>query len=365
MNHAHRLLAVALLLTPMTAHASPAEAARIRQAWEGEMEKWVRETRAATTPDARAAALEKQPDTIKALRGMWRQIGPALDQPWVLEHVAWFLRVAPGHFQTGENGAREQVFGQELLAILKALDAHHVASDGMAPVCMALAGNADPRTLPLLEKILASHPDPKTQGVAALSAAIVLRSLGDEPELMRKRLTYLRKSIIDSSDVRVTGDSTVARVAEDELYVIRFLSKGRVAPDLEGADSAGRPIKLSDHAGRIVVLVFWSDHMNDAEHAIRIMNDMHARFQSRPVTVLGVNRDPLDKLREMEGSGTVAWRSISDPENKLARTYRVGVWPLVHVLDGERRIQYTGSPGSFVELTVEALLSESSDTPDE
>ncbi len=365
MQHALRLLAVAMLVAPMTVHASPAEAARIRKSWEGEMEKWVRETRAATTPDARDAALARQPDTVKAVRGMWRQIGPALDQPWVLEHLAWFLRVAPGHFQTNENGAREQVFGHELLAILKALDDHHVTSDGMAPVCMALAGNADPRTLPLLEKILTSHPDPKTQGVAALAAAIVLRSLGDEPELMRKRLTYLRKAIIDSSDVQVTNDSTVARVAEDELYVIRFLSKGRVAPDLEGVDSAGRPLKLSDHAGQIVVLIFWGDHMNDADHTIRIMNEMHARFQSRPVILLGVNRDPLDKLREMEGSGTVAWRSFSDPDEKLARTYRVGVWPLVHVLDGERRIQYSGAPGSFVELTVEALLSESSTTSGE
>jgi peroxiredoxin len=365
MQHTHRLLALVMLVAPMTSHASPAEAARIRKSWEAEMEKWVSETRAATTPDARAAALAKQPDTIKAVRGVWQQIAPALDQPWVLEHVAWFLRVAPGLFQKGENGAREQVFGQELLAILKALDDHHTSSEGMAPVCMALAGNADPRILPLLEKILASHPDPKTQGVAALAAAIVLRSLGDEPELMRKRLTYLRKAIIDSSDVQVTGDSTVARVAEDELYVIRFLSKGRVAPDLEGFDSAGRPLKLSDHAGRIVVLVFWSERMNDADHAIRIMNEMHARFRDRPVTVLGVNHDPLEKLRELEGSGAVAWRSFSDPDDKLAQTYRVGIRPLVHVLDGERRIQYAGAPGSFVDLTVEALLSEVSTTPGE
>ena len=328
------------------------------------MAKWLSETRATATADARAAALAKQPDAIKALRAVWQQIGPALDQPWVLEHAAWFLRAAPGHYQSGENGTREQVFSQELQAILKALDAHHLASAGLAPVCMALADNADPRTLPLLEKIIASHPDPKTQGVAALAASISLRSLGDEPEIMRKRLNYLRKAIIDSSDVQVTDNATVARIAEDELYVIRFLSKGRVAPDLAGTDSAGRPIKLSDHAGDVVVIVFWSSTMNEADHAIRIMNQMHGRFRSRPVAVLGVNHDPLDNLRDLEGSGTVAWRSFSDPDHQLARTYRVGMWPLVYVLDGERRIQFAGAPGSFVELTVEALLSESPATPD-
>lgn len=364
MKHALRLLAAALLVAPINAQASPSEASRIRKAWEQEMEKWLSETRAATTPDARAATLAKQPDAIKALRGVWQQIGPVLDQPWVLDHVAWFLRVAPGHFQTGETGTRKQVFSQELQAILKALDAHHLTSAGMAPVCMALADNADPRTLPFLEKVIASHPDPKTQGVAALAASIALRSLGDEPEIMRKRLNYLRKAIIDSSEVQVTDNATVARIAEDELYVIRFLSKGRVAPDLVGTDSAGRPIKLSDHAGDIVILVFWNSTMNESDHAIRIMNEMHGRFRSRPVAVLGVNHDPLDKLRDLEGSGAVVWRSFSDPDHQLARTYRVGMWPLVYVLDGERRIQYAGAPGSFVELTVEALLSEAPAAPD-
>lgn len=364
MKHLLRLLTVALFVAPMNAQASPAEASRIRKSWENEMEKWLSETRAATTPDARAAALARQPDAVKALRRVWQQIGPALDQPWVLDHAAWFLRAAPGHFQTSENGTREQVFSQELQAILKALDAHHLASAGLTPVCMALADNADPRTLPLLEKIITSHPEPKTQGVAALAASIALRSLGDEPEIMRKRLNYLRKAIIDSSDVQATDNATVARIAEDELYVIRHLSKGRVAPDLAGSDSAGRPLKLSDHAGNIVVLVFWSSTMNEADHAIRIMNEMHGRFRSRPVAVLGVNHDALDKLRDLEGSSAVAWRSFSDPENQLARAYRVGMWPLVYVLDGERQIQYAGAPGSFVELTVEALLSESPAAPD-
>jgi hypothetical protein len=38
--------------------------------------------------------------------------------------------------------------------------------------------------------------------------------------------------------------------------------------------------------------------------------------------------------------------------------YRVGSWPLAYVLDGERKIHYAGAPGSFVELTAEALLAE-------
>ena len=342
----------------MVSEASPAAAERIRKSWELEMEKWSLQTQAATTPEARADAQAAMPDAGKAAGDMWRQIGPAIDQPWTLEYAAWFLRIAPGLFRTTEDGTRSQIFSTEIGEVIQAVETHHLRSPGLAPVCMALASLGDPRTLPLLEKIAASHPETKTQGVGALAAAMVLRSLGDDPELMRKRLTHLRKAIIDSSDVELGGGITVAKAAEDELYVIRFLTKGREAPDLVGTDAAGRPLKLSEQTGRIVILLFWHGAMPEAERTIEMTNRLHDRYRERPVVVLGVNHDPLPKLRELVADDTVRWRNFSDPGYQLSRTYRVGSWPLVYVLDGERRIQYSGVPGSFVDLTVEALLSE-------
>ena len=71
-----------------------------------------------------------------------------------------------------------------------------------------------------------------------------------------------------------------------------------------------------------------------------------------------MNNDTEAKLRSLEADDTVTWTSFSDPENKLAREYRIGLWPVVFVLDGERKIHYSGAPGSFAELTAEALLAE-------
>ena len=48
--------------------------------------------------------------------------------------------------------------------------------------------------------------------------------------------------------------------------------------------------------------------------------------------------------------------NFSDPRNELSVTYRVGTWPLVYVLDRERKIQYVGTPGSFVNASVAALM---------
>jgi peroxiredoxin len=353
-----RLVTIISLLPAAQSSASPADAQRIEKTWRLTVENWSLETRAATTPEARAAAIAKRPDPTPVVREMWQQIGPALDQEWALEPMAWFLRVAPGLRATQPDGSSAPVFGAETDAVLQAIETRHLKSPGFLPVCMALAGIRDPRALAILEKIQAGHPETKTQGVAALAAAMILKSLGDDPELIRKRLTCLRKAIIDSSDVDLGGGVTVAKLAEDELYIIRYLTKGRVAPDLSGIDAAGRPLKLSDFSGRIVVLLFWHSAMPEADRTIEIMAAMARKYQGKPVTVVGVSHDSLQKLRSLEADGIVSWRNFSDPSSQLAREYRVGSWPLVYVLDGERKIQYAGAPGSFVELTADALLAE-------
>jgi peroxiredoxin len=228
---------------------------------------------------------------------------------------------------------------------------------------MALVITGDPRSLSVLEKIAQSHPDTKIQGVASLASAMILKSLGDDPELMRKRLTALRKAIVESSDVEVSG-TTVAKLAEDELYIIRFLTKGRTAPDLSGMDSGGRPMKLSDHQGKVILLLFWNSTMTGAERVVEITRDMEKKLAGKPFVILGVNHDSLPNLRRMEASGNVPWRNFSDPTQELARQYRVGSLPLAYVLDGGRKVHYAGPQGSFAELTAEALLSEMPVTPE-
>ena len=39
----------------------------------------------------------------------------------------------------------------------------------------------------------------------------------------------------------------------------RYLSVGRAAPQIEGADQDGKLLKLSDYKGKVVLLDFWSE----------------------------------------------------------------------------------------------------------
>ncbi len=352
-----RLIALFFLLGLSHAGAVLADAQRVEKSYQLAMDKWALEMRIAASPEDRTKAWASRPDARPFAKDMWAAIGQSLDEEWALEPAAWFLRTTPGLLATNATGGTSPIFSKENEAIRKAVESHHLNSPKLIPVCYALASSPDPHSLAVLEKILATHPDPKTQGVAALGAAMQLKTLGDEADIMRKRLNYLRKAIIQSSDVELDG-TTVAKLAEDELYIIRFLTKGRVAPDLVGVDSANRPLSLEANKGKVIVLLFWHSNVPDAKRVVEITTALETKFKGRPLAIMGVNNDALEKLRALQADGTVPWTNFSDPENKLAKEYRIGTWPLVYVLDGERKIHYAGAPGSFAELTAEALLGE-------
>jgi len=337
--------------------ASQAEARRIEKAYQVAMDKWSLEMRIATNLEAQSKVWTSRPDATPFAKQMWEAISQSLDQEWTLGPAAWWIRTTPGLLATDANGNPSPIFAKETETLRKALETHHLKSPELIPVCAALGFSPDQRSLALLDKIQAGHPDPKTQGVAALGAAMQLKNLGDDGEIMRRRLNYLRKSIIDSSDVELNG-TTVAKIAEDELYIIRFLTKGRIAPDLVGVDSANRPLSLSSHQGKVIMVLFWNSDVQDAQRVVEITTALEKRFINQPLAIMGVNNDTLEKLRSLQADGTVPWPNFSDPENRLAKEYRVGSWPLVYILDGNRKIHYSGPPGSFASLTAEALLAE-------
>jgi peroxiredoxin len=352
-----RTLFVLITIGWLTAVASASQpgAALVQKEYQVTMEKWSLELKLANTPAAREEVMRRRPDPYAFSRRMWKEIGLSLKEEWTLEPSAWFLSLSSGLMTQNPDGGTAPTFAKETDAIRAAIEAYHIDSNKLAPLCLALAYRSDPKALSLLEKIESTNPDKKVQGVAALAAAMVLKSLGDNPELMKKRLTLLRKAIIQSAEVELNG-TTVAKLADDELYIIKFLTKGRVAPDLQGFDSGKRPLRLSDHKGKVIVLMFWNSTLFEIDRLVQFSTSLEEKFKGRPFVLIGVNNDHVEKLREMEASG-IRWLNFSDPENKLAAEYRVGTWPLAYVLDGERKIQHAGAPGSFVELTVDALLS--------
>lgn len=340
-----RISALLLLLLHAVATATPTDAERVKASFKADMDRWTLEVRAAATPDARAKAWSTRPDPAVYGRKMWTIVAPFLGEEWALDPVAWFIGLTVNLQTKLPDGGSGPAFAKEIESVGAAIGTYHMKSPKLAPVCLAYAAARDPQSLALLEKIQANHAVQKVQGVAALAIAMRLRALGDDPELMSKRLKLLRKAVIDSADVEIQG-ITVAKLAQDELYVIRYLTKGRVAPDLAGTDSGSKPLKLSDYQGKIIVLLFWNSGIDGVVPVLEAMTSLKRTYADRPVAVIGVNNDTVENLRSMQktDSDLLDFPVFSDPQNRLATEYRVGTWPMIYILDGSRKIQYAGPP---------------------
>ena len=349
-------LAILCLLLSTGAPANPTEAERTKRSFELSSEKWILEMTLADTPEARREVIARRPDPNAAATELWRNIAPDLAQEWTIPYAAFFLTVSRNLTTTDDSGSTKPVFINERQRLLKTFSETHVENPGITPFAIALIDSGEPQALSLLEKIAKENPDEATQGIAALGAALLLKTLGDDPEVMAKRLNFLREAIIKSADQTVAGTS-VADIASDELYVIRYLSKSREAPSITGTDVAGRSVKLADLKGRIVVLLFWDAKTDETDRIIQLTNQLTTKYRENPVTILGVTPESAERIRTLQGDGSILWSNISDPIEKLSKEYRISSRPAVFVIDAQGKIQYTGLPGSFVELTVDALLN--------
>jgi hypothetical protein len=96
------------------------------------------------------------------------------------------------------------------------------------------------------------------RGVACLVLAQVLSGSADDKR--RKESERLFEEAADKyADVKTAFDGTVGGKARSELFDLRYLSVGKAAPEVEGTDQDGKPFKLSDYKGKVVLLDFWSE----------------------------------------------------------------------------------------------------------
>ena len=166
----------------------------------------------------------------------------------------------------------------------------HVSSDKLGPVIDRIRYAYRLEYEKCLSTVLEKNPHHEVQALACLSLAQflhdklrMLRLVEDRPELSncykivfgkdylprlqrlgQAELTariekLLERAARQYADVKLSN-GTVGETAKWELYDIRHLGVGKVAPDIEGEDQDGKQFKLSDYRGKVVLLYFWSEY---------------------------------------------------------------------------------------------------------
>jgi tetratricopeptide (TPR) repeat protein len=133
----------------------------------------------------------------------------------------------------------------------------HVTSPKLGPVVERLGYAGTPEALQLLRAVLRRSVDHDIQGKACLALAQALNQRAGDDQAQRQEAEALFQRVLDQyADVKAFR-GTLADTAKRELYEIRNLAIGMPAPEISGEDIDGRPMKLSEFRGKVVVLDFW------------------------------------------------------------------------------------------------------------
>jgi hypothetical protein len=207
--------------------------------------------------------------------------------PVALEALIQTVPIVNGTaFPDGGKGSLDE----RALALLRR---DHVQSDKLGTVCQQILFGFHKSHEEFLRAVLETNPHAEVQGLATLSLAQYLNNrldrlavLPGQPELIERYHRVFGKDYVEQlqqqdraavakeaeslfvrasekyGDVKIPvtyygSGGTIREEAEAELFQIRHLAVGKVAPEIEGEDQDGKRFKLSDYRGKVVLLDIW------------------------------------------------------------------------------------------------------------
>ena len=241
--------------------------------------------------------------------------------------------------------------------------------DVRAVACMNLAGSlvAKRELRPWFEAAKKSPFQAFTTGRWDPS---VLRHIqeSDPQALSREAEELYERAITEYGDVvswrdpnRPERQETIADSARKKLNNLR-LSVGAVAPEIEGQDLDGRPMRLSDHRGKVVLLNFWGSWCGPCMAVVPRERSLVERLAGRRFALLGVNSDEdRGHAKEVMQKERMTWRSWWDgiPAGPIATRWGIRGWPTLFVIDTRGVIRHKADGyDDNVDRLLDTLLEE-------
>ena len=103
-----------------------------------------------------------------------------------------------------------------------------------------------------------------------------------------------------------------------------MLETGTKAPDFELPDQNGTMHKLSDYAGKKVILYFYpKDNTPGCTRQACGFSERYPQFLEKCAVVLGVSKDTVASHKKFEEKYGLAFTILADPERKVIEAYDV------------------------------------------
>ncbi len=130
-----------------------------------------------------------------------------------------------------------------------------------------------------------------------------------------------------------------------------ILAAGTKAPDFSGVDQDGKPVRLSDFAGRPVVLYFYpADMTTGCTMEACAFRDEQDKFQELGAVVLGVSVQDQASHRAFREKHKLNFPLVADPTKEICRSYHA-----LGLMGMAKRVTYVIGPDGTIADTFKSI----------
>ncbi len=214
------------------------------------------------------------------------------------------------------------------------------------------------------QTLMEKSPHREVRGRACLLAARVFerdldlaKQMGRSPSesVRQEAIKFYRQAATQYGDVPYWRTSTVGKHAERALNELENLWIGAAAPDIVGQDLEGKPLKLSDFRGKIVILAF----TDQIRYWSLLPKTIEQYTKDGQVVVLGVysgrDREAARQAAIEQQLDWPIWFDAANQPSSIVSVWNNTSWPNFHVLDQQGVIRYKDIDRNRIPGAIEAL----------
>ncbi len=188
-----------------------------------------------------------------------------------------------------------------------------------------------------------------------------LRALLDQPTPTRNGRPMTAAEIAETRKA-ASPKWTLGPIATARLDEMHNITPGKPAPEIDGMTLDGKPLKLSDYRGKVVVLTFWGSWCGPCIAEMPSERALAEKFKDRPFAMLGVDcndkKDAAQQVIDREKITWPNWHDGSDGDGPIVRKYHIRGYPSSFVIDANGIIRHKKLIGPSLEAAVAKLLDE-------
>jgi len=255
--------------------------------------------------------------------------------------------------------------------LFKVVVDHHLGSDDLCFLCESLADNPSEPCVAFMRIVSEKATDPRAKawGFVSLAShecgeADAAAQGGEGTCDLKKAEEYLEQALKLVPEDEM--EASPRPVAVRRLYILQNLAVGKTCPEIEMKDLDGKPVKLSDYKGKVVVLDFWATWCGYCIELIPGQRELVKKYDGKPFALISISADQDPKeVVEFQKETPMPWvQWFNGPEGGVVDEWMIPGFPTLFVIDAKGVIRARDvRDEQEMDALVGKLIEESEEKP--